>query len=64
MHKGEHKNYVMSEGYKNKIRDQVYDKPSRRETTNHAVKKNMNTWENTSSDSDDFEHSDDAFMAK
>lgn len=51
------------EKVKDKERDQVHPKISRREPPFLAVKRDMTAWEDYSSDSDDSEHSN-AFMAK
>lgn len=44
MHKSEYKDYVMSEGGKDKKRDQVLGKFKRRFTTDQIVKRNLTIW--------------------
>ncbi|XP_049344714.1 uncharacterized protein LOC125809119 [Solanum verrucosum] len=64
MHKADHMKSIKNEEGKDKEGDQVRDKLSRREAFFQALKKDVAAWENSSSDSDDSEHSNDAFMGK
>ncbi|KAH0641818.1 hypothetical protein KY285_032687 [Solanum tuberosum] len=64
MHKADHMESFKNEEGKDKEGDQVRDKLSRREAFFQALKKDVATWKNSSSDSDDSEHSNDAFMGK
>ncbi|KAH0720091.1 hypothetical protein KY284_005121 [Solanum tuberosum] len=64
MYKDDHIEYVKTEEGKDKEGDQVRPKISKREKKLQSVKKDLAAQENSSSDSNDSEHSDDAFMAK
>ena len=57
-------NYVKTVEGKDKYRDLVRLKISRREAFFQEVKKDLTAWKNSSGDSDDSEHTYDSFMAK
>lgn len=64
MHKGENKKCVKFGGDKNKSREQVCDKSSRREVVDHGVTKALAVSSNTLCDSEESEHPEDASMLK
>ena len=64
VHKANHMKFVTAAEGKDKERDQVLPKISRREVFFGAVKRKMAAWEKSSSDSNDSENTDNGFMAK